>query len=114
MTFHVVIQRLAILDLDDAFVRASRQAPATAARWLDRFEAALQRLDTNPQSWPRAREHGKLDVELREMLFGRRPNVYHVIFMIDGESVHILRIRRAQRRELTREQIDEASQQDEP
>ena len=48
------------------------------------------------------------------MLFGKRPNVYRVIFLVDGDSVRVLRIRRAQRRPLTRKQIDEASEQDEP
>jgi len=73
MTYRVILQRLAIQDLDDAFVWAARKAPATAARWLDRFQAALQRLDTNPQRCPRAREHRKVDVELREVLFGKYP-----------------------------------------
>ncbi len=84
----------------------------TAARWLDRFRAALRRLDTNPQRCPRAREHRKVPVELREILFGRRPNVYRVIFLIDGDTVRVLRIRRAQRRPLTRKQFDEASERD--
>ena len=42
MTYRVILQRLAVQDLDDAFVWAGRKAPATAARWLDRFQAALQ------------------------------------------------------------------------
>ena len=114
MTYRVILQRLAMQDLDDAFVWAARKAPATAARWLDRFQAALQRLDTNPQRCLRAREHRKVDVELREILFGKTPNVYRVIFMIDGDTVRVLRIRRAQRRPLTRKQIDEASELDKP
>jgi plasmid stabilization system protein ParE len=113
MKYRVVLQRLAIQDLDEAFARAARNAPATAARWLDRFQAALQRLDTNPQRCPRAREHRKVDVELRELLFGTRPHVYRVILVIDGDTVRVLRIRRAQRRPLTRKQIEEAAQQDE-
>jgi plasmid stabilization system protein ParE len=114
MTCRVILQRLAIQDLDDAFVWAARKAPSTAARWLDRFQSALQRLDTNPQYCPRAREHRKVDVELRETLFGKTPNVYRAIFVIDGDTVRVLRIRRAQRRPLTRNQIDEASVHDEP
>jgi plasmid stabilization system protein ParE len=114
MTYRVILQRLAIQDLDDAFVWAARKAPATAARWLDRFQAALQRLDTNPQRCPRAREHLKVDVELREILFGKTPNAYRAIFTIDGDTVRVLRIRRAQRRPLTRKQIDEASEQEKP
>jgi hypothetical protein len=74
----------------------------------------LQHLDTNPQYCPRAREYRKVDVELRETLFGKAPNVYRVIFMIDSDTVRVLRIRRAQRRPLTRKQIDEASAHDEP
>ena len=70
MTYRVILQRLAIQDLDGAFEWAARRAPATAARWLDRFQAALQRLDTNPQRCLRAREQRKVDVELREILFG--------------------------------------------
>ncbi len=53
-----------------------------------------------------------MPVELREILFGRRPNVYRVIFLIDGDTVRVLRIRRAQRRPLTRKQFDEASERD--
>jgi plasmid stabilization system protein ParE len=80
MTYRVVFQRLAVQDLDDAFVWAARKAPATAARWLDRFQAALQRLDTNPQRCPRVREQRKVDIDLREILFGKAPNVYRAIF----------------------------------
>jgi hypothetical protein len=114
MTYRVIIQRLAIQDLDEAFLRAARNAPVTASHWLDRFQIALRGLDTNPRRCPYAREHGKADVELRQMLFGKRPHVYRVIFTIDGDTVRVLRIRRAQRRSLTRKQIDEAAQQDEP
>ena len=110
MTYRVILQHLAIEDLDDAFAWAARKAPATAARWLERFQATLQRLDTNPQRCPRAREHDKVDVELREILFGKMPNVYRIIFLIDGDTVHVLRIRRAQRRTPTRKQIDEAGE----
>jgi plasmid stabilization system protein ParE len=114
MTYRVIFQRLAVQDLDDAFVWAAQKAPATAARWFDRFQAALQRLDTNPQRCRRAREQRKVDIDLREILFGKTPNVFRVIFMIDGDTVRVLRIRRAQRRPLTRKQIDEASEQDKP
>ena len=41
MTYRVILQRLAIQDLEDAFVWAARKAPATAARWLDRPAVCL-------------------------------------------------------------------------
>ena len=60
-------------------------APQTARRWLDRFEAALRTLSHHPELSPLARENGKLELE-----------------------VHILRIRRAQRRALTGRQLQRA------
>jgi plasmid stabilization system protein ParE len=76
MTFRVVLQRLAVRDLGEAYHWAARNAPLTAARWLDRFQAALATLADNPERCPLARENSKVDVELREYLFGRRPHVY--------------------------------------
>jgi plasmid stabilization system protein ParE len=109
MSYRVLVQRLAVQDLDEAATWAARHAPMAAARWLERFHRALQTLDANPQRCPLAKENAKVDVELREFHFGRRPNVFRVIFTIDVDSVRILRIRRAQRRWLTRSQIEEAS-----
>ena len=106
MTHRVVLQRLARGDLADAYGYAARRAPHTAARWLDRFQTALGTLARNPERCPFARENGKVDVVLREFHFGTRPNVFRVIFTIDGAAVRVLRIRRAQRRMLTRRQIE--------
>ena len=113
MTHRVILQRLAWRDLNEAYAWAARNAPVTAARWLDRFQTALQTLEKNPQRCPLAKENSKVDFELREFLFGRRPNVFRAIFTIDADTVRILRIRRAQRRYLSREQIEDASRQDE-
>jgi len=108
--YRVRLQRLATNDLDDAYTWAARHAPQTAARWLERFRTALETLDANPQRCPLAKEDAKVDIELREFHFGKRPNVFRVLFTIDGDVVRILRIRRAQRRWLTRRQIEEASE----
>jgi len=108
MSHHVLVQRLARKDLADAYQYAARRAPQTARRWLDRFEAALRTLAHHPERWPLARENGKVELEVREFHFGKRPHVFRVIFTVDGASVRILRIRRAQRRALTRRQLERA------
>jgi hypothetical protein len=48
--------------------------------------------------------------ELREMLFGRRPNVFRTLFTIDGDAVRVLRVRRATRRSLSRRELREADE----
>ncbi len=108
MIYHVVVHRLALHDLQSAYQWAAQRAPHTAASWLDRFESSLQSLEHHPSRCGLAREHGKVDVELREFLFGQRPSVFRAIFTIDDDTVRILRIRRAQRRPLTHQDLTEA------
>ena len=108
MTLRVVLQRLAKDDLRAAYLWAASRAPAAAARWLQRFEKSLLTLENHPQRCPLARENRKCDVELREFHFGKRPYVFRSIFTIDEDTVRILRIRRAQRRYLTRTELRQA------
>lgn len=108
MTFRVVIQRLARRDLNEAYRRAARRAPQTAGRWLTRFQAGLSTLETNPERCPIAPESSKMPIALREYLFGKRPHVFRVVFVIDGDCVRILRIRRAHRRLLSRKELGDA------
>jgi len=87
--------------------------PQTAFRWLQRFQGALETLDHNPERCPLARENDKVDVDVREFLFGKRPYVFRILFVIDGETVRVLRIRRAQRRFLRQGEIKDALESDE-
>lgn len=108
MTYRVILQRLAREDLRAVYRWVAARAPVQALRWLERFERALQTLDQRPERCRLARESGKVSVELREFLFGRRPYVYRVLFFIDGDAVRILRIRRAQRRFMTAAELRDA------
>lgn len=107
MKYRVVIQRLALEDLEESYLWATRRAPQTAARWLNRFHAELQTLADNPQRRSRAPENEKVHREIRQMLFGRRPNVFRAVFTIDGDQVRVLRIRIAARRYLTKRELEE-------
>lgn len=111
--YRVIVQRLARTDLKEAYDWAAKRAPQTAARWLDRFEQALQTLEQHPQRCPLARESKGVDVEVREFLFGKRPWVFRSLFTIDGDSVRILRVRRAQRRPLSKSELRKAIESDE-
>jgi plasmid stabilization system protein ParE len=107
MKYRVRLQPPAENDLEEAYRWAAKHAPETASRWLRRFHDALQALSENPQRCGLALEHKKLKRDLRELLFGRKPNVFRAVFLIDAEVVRILRIRRAARRALTRGELSE-------
>ena len=89
-----------------------RRAPNTADRWFDRFREAIRSLESAATRCPKAVENRKVSVEIREFHFGRLPNVFRIIFHIDGDIVRVLRIRRGQRRSLTRREITEAIETD--
>ena len=107
MKYRVVLQQLAIADLDEYYRWAARRAPETAALWLGRFQAELESLAANPERCSPAPENGKLSREIRQLLFGRRPNVYRAVFTIESDVVRVLRIRRAARRFLTKRELEE-------
>ncbi len=109
MKYRITLFSFALSDLDQAYQFAADQAPDVATRWLVRFQATLQSPDESPERCPLARENKNVEMELRELLFGKRPNVFRVLFTIHEGEVRVLRILRAQRRFLTQEQIDEAS-----
>jgi plasmid stabilization system protein ParE len=112
MTFRVVLQRLASADVAEAYEWAASRAPDEASKWVSRLEKTLGTLAEHPDQCPLARESSKVAIEVRELLFGRRPYVFRVLYVIDGDVVRILRILRAQQRFLTKSQIEEALKPD--
>jgi len=95
MKYRVLIQPRALRDLRSAYLRTAQHAPQTAARWLGRFQAALQSLSSSPERCPLAPESDAVDQDIRQLLFGQRRNVYRALFIIRDSQVHVLHIRRA-------------------
>jgi hypothetical protein len=87
MKYRVRLQPAAIHDLDQAFLNAARHAPQTTGRWFNRFNDAVETLSTNPNRCAKALENRKSDRELYQYLYGRRPDVFRVIFTIEGDTV---------------------------
>jgi plasmid stabilization system protein ParE len=95
MNYAVILQPRAIRDLEEAYLWSARRAPDAAARWLDRFHAALQTLSTNPQRCGIAPENDVVEQEIRQFLFGKYPNVWRALFVIRDNEVRVLHVRRA-------------------
>lgn len=105
MTRPVRLQPAALRDLMEAHNYAYRAEPVAADRWLMRFQAAIQTLEHNPERCVIAPEGRRCGRAVREFLFGKRPNNYRVLYIADAHAVMILRIRRAQRRNLTADEL---------
>jgi len=108
MKYRVQLLPPAVENLQRYYRRAARHAPVTAARCFNRFIRELDSLELNPSRCGYALENYKVSMEVRQLLFGRRPHVYRAVFTITGDKVRILRIRHGARQALTRREIEDA------
>ena len=94
MTYSVIVTRKAKDDLRHYYAVAAEHAPETAARWLHRFEDALQTLSTNPTRCPLAPENDLVVRTIYQFFYGKRLRRYRALFTIAGSDVLVLHIRR--------------------
>jgi toxin ParE1/3/4 len=59
---------------------------------------AIASLADSPRRCPLAPEIAVFPVEVRHLLYGRKPHVYRVLFTLDGATVSVLHIRHGRRR----------------
>lgn len=78
-----------------------QQAGTEAERWFTALGAAIDSLSSLPSRCPLAPENRDLSVEVRQLLYGRRPHVYRILFSINGNVVQVLHIRHGRRRPMT-------------
>jgi toxin ParE1/3/4 len=66
-----------------------------AARWFNGLERAIYTLERWPRRCPIAPEGKKVNRPLRHLLYGRKPDVYRVIYEIDqlSRAIRVLTIR---------------------
>jgi plasmid stabilization system protein ParE len=102
MSYHVRLTTLAESELvSSALWWAEHRSSEQALRWLDGFEAAIRSLAQYPESRPLARESGRYDYSLYQLIYGlgRKPT-HRAVFRICGDTVEVLTIRHLAQRDL--------------
>ena len=91
VVWRVRLTNRALRDLDHIYARIEAASSAQAAQWFARLEQAIFSLETLPQRGARLPE----DSALRQLLHGRKPYIYRLIYEVDEASatVHVLHIR---------------------
>jgi plasmid stabilization system protein ParE len=79
---------------------AEHRSPAQAERWYQGLFARIETIADQPLRCPVIAESRRFPEELRELLYGRRPNKYRIIFTIRGTDVVVLYIHHGARDEL--------------
>lgn len=96
MTYLVKIASRAERDLADLFQQINAHAVESAFHWYTGLKQAILSLEQHPNRCPLTRKRGGI----RHLLYGRKPNVYRVIFRVlrRQQFVEVLHIRHAARK----------------
>jgi toxin ParE1/3/4 len=95
MPYHVELTGRAARDLALLYDEKNAAESLAAALWFNGLEKAVYTLETYPRRCPFARESRKTDRPLRNLLYGKKPHVYRVIYETDERKklVRVLTIR---------------------
>jgi plasmid stabilization system protein ParE len=75
----------------------AEHAGETGLRWFLALNDAMQSLAALPKRCPLAPESSHFPFEVRQLLYGRKPHVYRILFTVEDETVSILHIRHGRR-----------------
>jgi plasmid stabilization system protein ParE len=101
MIYKVEISPTALNEIDEAYLWIFERSPAGAARWFRRLKKAIDTLETNPRRCSLAPESDAFPLEVRQLLLGKPPNVYRVLFTIEESTIRIQHVRHAAQDYLT-------------
>jgi toxin ParE1/3/4 len=95
MAYCVELTTRAGRDLADLYERIKADDSERANRWFNTLERAIDSLGNFPRRCPVAPEARRAEKTLRQLLHGRKPHVYRVVYEVDeqGKTVYVLTIR---------------------
>jgi plasmid stabilization system protein ParE len=97
MRYRVVVEPEAMEDIGNAYLWIAAHSPAAAVRWFNGLTAARDSLQQVPRRCPVVPELSAPTLEIRKLLYGRRRNVYQILFTIREDTAHILHVRHGAR-----------------
>ena len=105
MPYAIDIFPRAMADIRAAVTWRGQRSSLAAGRVHAGLLAAVRTLANNPERCPLADEAADLSLHLRELLCGRRRNIYRILFTIEGQTVNVLRVRHAAQDRLTADDV---------
>jgi plasmid stabilization system protein ParE len=75
----------------------SHDAGDAGIRWFMALQDAIESLAIMPRRCALAPENATFPFEVRQLLYGRKPHVYRILFTIVDEVVFVLHIRHGRR-----------------
>jgi plasmid stabilization system protein ParE len=111
MVYNVNLSNRAVRDLDTILEwLIEEDAGETGSRWLSRMKTEIQTLENMPLRCARAPESTKTNFEMRQLVYGKKPNVYRVLFTVKGDTVVVLNVRHGRRDQLDETELSGTDQ----
>ena len=98
MTYRVVVTARANADAIEALRWKIQHSAQAGARWYASLEKAIAKLSELPERHPIAEEESeRIGIVFRQMIHGKKPGTYRLLFSIEGDAVVVHYIRHSAR-----------------
>ena len=104
MTYRVELTGSAQADADAAYQWLAERG-FRAADWFNGLVDAVESLSQLPTRCRLARESAEFDEPVRQLLYGKSPHVYRVLFVIRSDVVYVVHVRHAARKALSHDDV---------
>ena len=99
MAFRVEISKQAERDAENILDwLLAEHAGKAGADWFLALDDALASLTEFPERCMIAPESVRFPFEVRQLLYGRKPHIYRILFTVEGSAVKVLHIRHGRRK----------------
>jgi len=98
--YQIIIQPEARRGIEQAYEWIKEESPASAVKWFNGILKAISSLEILPTRCALAPEDKDIGREVRQLLYGKRGNMYRIIFVIRDNEVHVLYVRHSKRQSL--------------
>ena len=78
----------------------AQQAGEAGLRWFLALDDAIASLSAFPERWALAPENERSPFEIRQIVYGRKPHLYRILFTIRGDVVYVLHVRHGRRKRI--------------
>lgn len=101
MVFQVELARTAERDIEVTYEWLKQRNPRQADRWFRNLMNKLATLQDKPHRCALAVENDNFSEEIRQLLYGKRPQTYRVLFIIREEIAYVIHVRHSKQAPLT-------------
>jgi len=107
MNYQVIITPSAKADIFETNTWLLENRYSVADKWLWSVSQAITSLAKFPERCPISEESASFDVDVRQLMCGKRPNVYRILFSISDDRIYVLRVRSTRQKRLIDDYDDE-------